>query len=457
MADQVDRPLIVDVPATIAVGRGTILALSATLPGEAASASYVTARLGAGVERGPVSDGRFFLPVAVTRAHIGTTERLTVVAHDAGSGRQWVLADRDVTFVEGARAATSDGGPARDAASIVICLATYEPNLAALARQLDSIRAQTRRDWVCLIRDDASSPDTVAAIARLVVGDERFVLIRGERNLGFYRNFEAALSSVPRAARYVALCDQDDVWYAHKLEASVARLEQSPRAQLVYSDMRLVAEDGRVLAPTFWTSRRNNHRSLATLLFVNTVTGAASVFRAGLLDAVLPFPAAVGRSFHDHWIACVAHLAGGIAFIDEPLHDYVQHGANVIGQSDFAHLSVAGATARHARNLAELLVKPWRVTANLRALRRLYAEDYRRLQLIAATLRLRFPDVAGASRRALTLFADDLQGALRLLTSEHAAVLARGDSTDMIEARLGLSWIVERLCRSLGVGLSDAG
>ena len=39
------------------------------------------------------------------------------------------------------------------------------------------------------------------------------MLSRSESRLGFYRNFERALSMVPPSADYVTLCDQDDYWH----------------------------------------------------------------------------------------------------------------------------------------------------------------------------------------------------------------------------------------------------
>ena len=71
-------------------------------------------------------------------------------------------------------------------------------------RQIESIREQTHGDWLCVISDDCSRPDRVAAIEAVLAGDPRFVLSRSERRLGFFRNFERALMLAPAGARYVA-------------------------------------------------------------------------------------------------------------------------------------------------------------------------------------------------------------------------------------------------------------
>ena len=162
----------------------------------------------------------------------------------------------------------------------------------------------------------------------LLAGDARFVLSRSPARLGFYRNFERALSLAPAGARNVAMADQDDAWHPDKLATLVAELGD---ARLVYSDARIVGADGRRVADTYWGLRRNNHTDMAALLITNSVTGAASLFPRALLDDALPFPPAQFAHFHDHWIALCARATGAIRYVDRPLYDYVQHGDAFVG------------------------------------------------------------------------------------------------------------------------------
>jgi O-antigen biosynthesis protein len=217
-----------------------------------------------------------------------------------------------------------------EAPLVAICMATFEPDPRLLERQIGSIREQTHQSWRCLISDDGSSAERLGHLRELTGGDERFELSVGAARLGFYANFGRALGMVPPEARFVALADQDDRWYPEKLTALLAGRGE---AQLVYSDMRIVDEEGAVVSETFWRGRRNNYENLASLLLANTVTGAASLFRRELLDLVLPFPEPVGDPFHDQWIASVALAVGEIAYVDRPLYDYVQHGAAARGHA----------------------------------------------------------------------------------------------------------------------------
>jgi glycosyltransferase involved in cell wall biosynthesis len=285
-----------------------------------------------------------------------------------------------------------------EAPLVAICMAAFEPEPRLLEGQIASIREQTHPNWVCLISDDGSSAERLARLKKLTAGDERFTLSVGEERLGFYANFERALAMAPAEASFVALADQDDRWYPEKLAALLAGLGA---AQLVYSDMRIVDEEGRVVSDTFWRGRRNNYTDLASLLLANTVTGAASLFRRELLDLVLPFPEPVGNPFHDQWIAAVALAVGEIAYVDRPLYDYVQHG---------------GAARGH-----EAAMRPWDAgrlvdrrdpRGSLNRIRahadRSYEENVRRIALAARELEARLgarmvPGKAGAVQRLARL------------------------------------------------------
>jgi hypothetical protein len=172
---------------------------------------------------------------------------------------------------------------------VAICMATYEPPADLLRRQLDSIRAQTHANWVCVISDDCSTPEGIATLEEAIAGDPRFVLSRSPERLGFYRNFERALMLAPRAADFVALADQDDVWHADKLSSLLGALGD---AELVYSDARIVSRDGELISDTYWTTRRNNHTNLLSLLVANSVTGAAARLPRRRLAPPPPRPAA---------------------------------------------------------------------------------------------------------------------------------------------------------------------
>jgi hypothetical protein len=143
-------------------------------------------------------------------------------------------------------------------------------------------------------------------------------------------------------AKLLAPCDQDDRWYPDKLRTLRAALEGD--AQLAYSDQRLVAADGRVLRESLWEGRRRDSSNLASLLVANSVPGASMLIRREVAELALPFPDPPGDQYHDHWLALAALASGGIAYVNRPLYDYIQHpGAVMAGAATPSARSRRGA------------------------------------------------------------------------------------------------------------------
>ena len=215
-------------------------------------------------------------------------------------------------------------------ATVAIAMATYNPKPALFQAQLDSIRAQTMHDWRLVVSDESDDDAAHARVHAAVAGDRRIRVIHGER-LGFVGNFERALAELDRRSPYFALSDQDDVWYPEKLARLTAAIERDGTA-LAYGGMRITSETGAVIDESFFSWRQRHGETTEELLLVNTVTGCAALARMSLIQHILPIPRYAG-AFHDMWIALVASRKGGIAYIEGPLQDYVQHSSNVQGHT----------------------------------------------------------------------------------------------------------------------------
>ncbi len=320
---------------------------------------------------------------------------------------------------------------------IAICLASFDPDPGLLREQIDSLRAQTDSNWICVISDDHSSPERRSEIERQVADDPRFALSISESRRGFYLNFERALRLAPSEAEFMALCDQDDIWYPDKLTTLRGAIGDAP---LAYSDARLTDTEGAVLAHSVWPKRRPNTTSLLSVLVANSVPGASLLIRADVARRALPFPRVPGWPFHDRWLPAVALSAGPIVRVDRPLYDYVQHEAAVL-QGRF------GAFAEgHDRrpDLSPSLAVRWRGR---------FFHAYLPLRMYRQALIDRGALKGDAERRALgRLTAETLPTALRLSLRSLRTLLGR-DETSGLEwvAASGLLWRSwAGLCSRLG-------
>lgn len=210
--------------------------------------------------------------------------------------------------------------------TIAICLATHNPDVVRLEQQIKSLRDQTYGNFRCVISDDASDASHLAEIERVIAGDERFELHTNAEQLGEYGNLERVLTLAPATAPYLALADQDDRWYPHKLEVLLSAFETD--TLLIHSDFLRVEGERAVLdeAPGGRADNRDC-ASLRSLLLRNSASGGASMFRRELLTYALPLPPARGECRADHWLALVARALGGVRFLDTPLYDQVEDAA----------------------------------------------------------------------------------------------------------------------------------
>jgi glycosyltransferase involved in cell wall biosynthesis len=222
---------------------------------------------------------------------------------------------------------------------IDVLLATYN-GAKFLHEQLESLCAQSYRNFRLLVSDDGSSDTTLAIVesfaVRLPAGCLRWVE-NSHRGGGAVRNFEALMNASrgDGLARWVVFCDQDDVWLQQKLErlAQEMKLLESEEPNipcLVHTDLRVVNEQLQTIAPSFVEQQGidTERVSLATLLSVNCVTGCAMMVNRALLAIALPIPQEA--VMHDWWCALISST-GRRSFIAEPLVLYRQHGANQIG------------------------------------------------------------------------------------------------------------------------------
>jgi glycosyltransferase involved in cell wall biosynthesis len=226
---------------------------------------------------------------------------------------------------------------------VFVVLSTFNGELF-LAEQIESLRRQTFAEWTLLVRDDGSTDSTLAILDRFAAVDSRVRILADDGGrLGPTGGFGALLEAArERGARFVFLCDQDDVWTPDKMERQRHRLVDAERtsgsttALLVHSDLAVVDRGLNLRHPSFLANQRLKHRTarpLETLAVQNFATGCAMAVNRALLDAALPIPPSA--AMHDWWLALIAAGAGRILFDSQPLVLYRQHGGNAVGANGY--------------------------------------------------------------------------------------------------------------------------
>jgi glycosyltransferase involved in cell wall biosynthesis len=222
-----------------------------------------------------------------------------------------------------------------------------------LPEAIDSVLAQTYRDFEIIVVDDGSTDNTQEVLARY--GDHMRVIRQSNQGSAAARN----AGILPARGEFIAFLDADDLWLPHKLERQVPLFDERPELGWIYSDYREFDESGPRARSFFerpglrpppegWIVLK---LAMGCITWTATVVARASCFReVGLFDPTFP-----RAQDYDMWLRLAVRFPVGC--VDEVLALYRRH------QTQITTETRPGLIEHHA----------WRV------LRKFMLGDYRRL------------------------------------------------------------------------------
>jgi GT2 family glycosyltransferase len=128
--------------------------------------------------------------------------------------------------------------------SVSVIIPTFDRG-PVLREAIDSVLAQTYRDFDLIVVDDGST-DGTRELVESVYGGEARVRYLYQRNAGAASARNAGLDLA--TGQYVAFLDSDDAWKPWHLSLLVAALDAHPEAGMVWADMDVVDATGHVIA-----------------------------------------------------------------------------------------------------------------------------------------------------------------------------------------------------------------
>ena len=223
-----------------------------------------------------------------------------------------------------------------DKKTIAVLLATYNGE-RFLREQIESLYAQTIKDWTIYVHDDGSTDGTKAILDEYVEKKDNFVVLDYPSQKGASNNFFSLLKRVN--ASYFFFADQDDVWMSNKMEKCLVRMLQIEKSTiskpvLVCCDACVTDEKLKVVSPSLWERSgaypeflTNFNESAATPF----VTGCTMLLNKAAKESVL-WNVTEKATMHDAFITlCVFKACGIVEPIRESLMYYRQHGENTLG------------------------------------------------------------------------------------------------------------------------------
>lgn len=226
---------------------------------------------------------------------------------------------------------------------VTVLLATYNGG-KYLKEQINSLLAQTYKDFNILIHDDGSTDDTTYIIDDYIIKyPDRIKLVDAPPTGSTQANFSLLFSKCD--SDYIMFCDQDDIWHPRKIEKQIAAIKKAEEEYgidtpiLLHSDLTVTNSEMKPIAHSFFNYQKLDASRvlLPHLLVQNCVTGCTVTVNRALKNRSGEIPKEC--AMHDWWLALVAVIFGKIIFIEEPLVYYRQHSNNQVGAKSAGSLT----------------------------------------------------------------------------------------------------------------------
>ena len=150
---------------------------------------------------------------------------------------------------------TAPLGPASRPPRVTIGLPVYNGE-RYLAEALDSLLAQTFRDFELIISDNASTDRTPEICQEYAARDPRIRYERLEANIGGFRNHNRVVKFA--RGEYFTWAAHDDRREPEHLARCVERLDADPEIVLCFTDQRRIDEEGAALPPQAFLARTSS-------------------------------------------------------------------------------------------------------------------------------------------------------------------------------------------------------
>jgi glycosyltransferase involved in cell wall biosynthesis len=187
-----------------------------------------------------------------------------------------------------------------------------------IGEAIESVLAQTHRDFELLVVDDGSIDDTAAIAARFAASDARVTLIR-QANRGISGARNQALRCC--TGEVLAVLDSDDVWEPEFLAAQLEILRARPDVDIVTGNGWFLGSrlHGRPVRPT---PDPRPQPDLASIIADEQAVFIMSVMRRRVYETIGPFDESMRTNEdYDFWLRAAA---AGFTFFrnDRPLAHY---------------------------------------------------------------------------------------------------------------------------------------
>lgn len=152
---------------------------------------------------------------------------------------------------------------------------------AFVGEAIESVLAQSYREWELIIVDDESTDASVSIVEAYAQKDSRIRLFRNPKPIKMPsapRNMGLSMAK----GRYIAFLDSDDMWLPEKLTQQIP-LMQNPQVAIVYSNYEKMTESGKKTGRVIKAPRQADYKKLLRGNVIGNLTGIYDKEKVGII------------------------------------------------------------------------------------------------------------------------------------------------------------------------------
>jgi glycosyltransferase involved in cell wall biosynthesis len=248
-----------------------------------------------------------------------------------------------------------------------------------IGRALDSVAAQTFRDFEVIVVDDGSTDQTAEVVSG--AGIAGLQMIRHQQNRGASAARNTGIAAA--AGRLIAFLDSDDIWHSDKLARQVTALDRAPPNVKACASGYHLHKAGRKL--TICPALQPGQLQTEILFGCTISPGTTLLVERSVFDDVGPFDNELRRLEDWDWLLRFAERHDILFLPDVLATIYVDHlkARSVRGEQDLIRQSIRHIGAKHLPRFQAMGGMPLRKFRSTLLLE-IGAEGYRRRRPLQA-------------------------------------------------------------------------
>ena len=163
---------------------------------------------------------------------------------------------------------------------VTIVIPSFNEAPEIVRASLESIRAQTFKDFECIVVDESTLPELAEFCRALCAEDHRFIYMHPTERLGLPKSLNLAISKA--RGQLIARFDSDDICMPKRIELQVTFLGVHPEISAVGGAMEIISNEGKFIG---YRSYPQTSKEIAKAMqLTNAIAHPTVMFRKSVID-----------------------------------------------------------------------------------------------------------------------------------------------------------------------------